>query len=217
MINPQAIINYNRTKAEKEELLMFLVCVAGKTAKTVVKQLDKFLSLPCGRFANTPFEKIRYWHNFGGGLNKLRKNLEFVKFGQYNRIEKAFVQMANSGIDLNTCTLEDLMKIHGIGRKSASCFLMWTRKGQRVSGLDTHLLKYLSHLKVLANKVRHTLDERHEELLKLLNSVEIPKSTPSSKKVYDTLEKAFLLDCDIREQKPEDRDLEIWKRYANKG
>lgn len=227
MINPQNIIDYNRTEAEKQELLMFLVCVAGKKATTVAKQLENYLHpmaeyTPTGKLKKshqtglTPFEVVKFQNILGILEDRLRQ----VRFGQYNRISKAFTQMAESGLDLDTCTLQDLMKIHGIGRKSASCFLMWTRRGQRVSGLDTHLLKYLRNLKKDFNDalaVGVKFNKGHNEVITLLNSVEIPKSTPGSKKVYDALEQAFLLSADLTGQTPEDWDLWIWKRYANKG
>lgn len=178
MIDPQNIINYNRTDAELEEVLLFLVLVAGKTASVVSRQLEGFLQ------GQPPFTTIRQIDDLEGALKAHRT-------GQYTRTVKAFRQLVNSGMNLRTCTLDDLTAIHGIGRKSASCFLMWTRRGQRVSGLDTHLLAELREL-----------------------GHDAPKSTPGSKKVYDRLEKVFLDLADAAGMSPEDFDLAIWKKRS---
>lgn len=190
MIDPNNIIKYDRNQYELEELILFLICVAGKKASTVVVMLDKFLTTDV---SINPFGLIRQRKAEGN----LRDHLEKVKFGQYNKIEKAFVQIAESNFDLKTCSKEDLMSIHGIGRKSASCFLAWTRKGEKVAMLDTHLLKWLM---------------LHQAFIE----VTVPKSTPSSKKVYDTLENFYLSHCENIGLDPTEYDLEIWRHYSNR-
>lgn len=212
MIDPNNIIDFNRTETELQELILFLVCVAGKTAKTVSKQLNNFL----GAIENTkytPFDLIKVLDKH----NSVELSLRICRFGQYTKLTRAFRELANSNLDLKTCSLEDLIKIHGIGRKSASCFLAWTRKDVQVAMLDTHLLKYLAKIKFDLNNLDfyHLHREAGEqEILDLLNSVAIPKSTPSSKKVYDTLEKAYLKICFFLGKNPTEYDLELWRGYA---
>jgi thermostable 8-oxoguanine DNA glycosylase len=205
MIDPNNIINYRRTNEELEELLLFLVCVAGKKASTVSKQLELFLKTDV---VVSPFNLIKVRNAEG----LLRFHLERGRFGQYTKIGRAFRELANSGLNLKTCTNEDLIAIHGIGRKSASCFLAWTRRGENVAMLDTHILKYLREIKSYnlegIDYWKPTVDK--------LNSVNIPKSTPSNKRVYDTLEQAYLEICDIYGQNPTEFDLKIWKFYSQK-
>ena len=187
MIDPNNIINYNRTTSELEELILFLVAVAGKNAATTSKNLDRFLSDYC---PFTPFKVVKLFHE-----SKLKDVLRHYGFGCYNRLARAFTELAESNLDLRTCTLEDLMQIHGIGRKSASCFLAWTREMVNVAMLDTHLMKYI----------------RHE-----LGYTDAPKATPSTKKQYDFYEKIYLDHCSRLQVNPTYYDLEIWRSYANK-
>lgn len=207
MVDPNNIIKYDRTRAEKEELILFLICVAGKKASTVSRQLNQFLLAP-----HEPFLWVKMLIESG----TLEQSLRMYRFGQYTKLTKAFTQIANSNLDLDTCTKEDLMKIHGIGRKSASCFLAWTREGEQVAMLDTHILKHLKHLQ----QVFPYYPKGHPEynargLRTMLHGVNIPKNTPSSKKLYDILEKAFLEYAKILHRNPTEVDLEIWKHYAN--
>lgn len=220
MINPNQIINFNRTGEELEELILFLVCVAGKKASTVAVQLDNWIKNSGVRTNPFAHIMIRDYIPIGENETVLLKTLKKAGFGCYSRLERAFRELANSNLDLRTCTKEDLMQIHGIGRKSASCFLAWTRKGEKVAMLDTHLLKYLKavqeNLKML---VANDLLEHVPVLQPLGNYIDIniPKSTPSSKRLYDSLEQMFILICEAREVDPTEYDLEIWRYYSAKG
>jgi len=185
MIDPRNIINHNRTEAELEELALFLVMVAGKQAKTTAIKLDKFL----GKNAHQPFLYIRSLvDNF-----LLTTRLKEIRAGQYNRIALAFQDLALSRKDLKTITVEELEQMHGIGPKSARCFLSWTRPDVQYAMLDTHILKYL------------------RDILKVPN---VPKSTPSGKK-YLELEKVFLDHAKLLNRNPAELDLEIWKSYQH--
>ena len=68
---------------------------------------------------------------------------------------------------------------------------MSSRPKARVACLDTHLLKYLAE-----RGVRN-----------------VPKSTPSSKKQYERLERVFL-SLVPKNKTPAEFDLEIWNSYA---
>lgn len=200
MIDPQNIINYDRTEAELQELIMFLLVTAGKKATTSARLLNEFLMKPEPVMPDsTPFQKILQLDDRDRTLddgtfeNMLEFRIKTSSLGQYTRLTRAFRELAHSGLDLKTCSLQDLMGIFGIGRKSASCFLMWTRKGQRVSGLDVHLLAELREL-----------------------GYDAPLSTPSSLKVYDRLESIVLELADESGLSPEAWDLQVWKRRTDR-
>lgn len=198
MINPYEITNYNRSNSELEELLMFCIVVAGKTAHIQASKLDNFLieskeSLkfiyPENSFDNSsPFEI----------LSLLKRNdillFEIVKakLGQYNKIYNAFDYLVNNKIDLSTCTTEELEKIPGVGLKTSRFFILHSRQINSIAVLDVHILKFLGTL-----------------------GYDVPKTTPNKKKYY-YLEEKFLEYCKLKNIQPAEADLEIWKSYARK-
>lgn len=189
MVNASDIINYNRTDAELEELILFLVCVAGKNADTTARLLDTFFYTVDFELVS-PFNQIREINTVSG---MLLTRLKESRLGCYTKLEKAFYQLANSKINLRTCTLEELMEIHGVGRKSASCFLAWTREGVKVAMLDTHLLREIADW----------------------GTVNVPKSTPASKREYDRLENIYLTRCEDLKVNPTEYDLQIWVKRSS--
>lgn len=186
MTDPQDIIKFDRTDEQLEHLALFLIAVAGKNAETTVKCLNKFMD-------NTvkPFALVRHRDD----ENTLNTHIKNCGFGCHTRLTKAFADIAKAGLNLKTCSREDLLKIHGIGMKSANCFLSWTRKGMKLAMLDTHLLAEMRDLKL---------------------TTDIPKSTPSSKKEYERLEKVWLDYCKKLKVNPVEYDLEVWKRRSSK-
>jgi thermostable 8-oxoguanine DNA glycosylase len=188
MIDPNNIINLNRNTAEKEELLLFLVCVAGKKATTVARQLQEFLK-PMSQ-NDTPFSYVRTF----GSQEALREYLEKKKlFGCYTSRSKAFWQLVHLDADLDTISLENLLRVHGIGLKSASCYLLWTQEDVRVAGLDTHVLAELRDL-----------------------GYDAPRSTPGNLKEYDKWQEVVLKLVDQSGLSPAEWDLQLWKRRSNK-
>jgi len=135
MIDPAHITNFNQTDKQLEEVLLFWVLVAGKTASIISKALEKILnSLP----GSTPFEKIR-----GVGKNNLPKLLKDHGIGCFNLKARALWELVNSNLNLKTCSVDDLEKIYGIGPKTARCFIIHSRPNASCAGLDTHILKFL--------------------------------------------------------------------------
>ncbi|UIS25241.1 hypothetical protein [Erythrobacter phage vB_EliS-L02] len=133
LIDPEDVINYERSDAELELWWMFSCVVAGKTARTQAKLLDAMLaSLP----GESPFDKIRKL-----SYNQLRDVLIESRLGQYNRLIRTFWQSLD--LDLRNCSIEDLEAVHGVGPKTARMFVMMSRPGQRCAALDTHVLKHL--------------------------------------------------------------------------
>ena len=188
LINPKKITDFNRTKADLELFAIFAVCVAGKKAQqTADKVNDHFRDTETPTKRLTPFETIK-------SLIKIRvfgAYLQMAKVGQYKRIYRALRDLAESGIDLKTCSVEDLEAIHGIGPKTSRFIIMHSRPNQRLATLDTHILRWMRD-----------------------QGIETPKATPQSKKLYKELEQKFLTLCDKRAILPSQLDLKIWKQYS---
>lgn len=183
MINPNEVTNFNRTPNELEEFLLFCIVVAGKNSQQQSVKLDKFLYDTMCDYVS-PFNRITLWMQ----ENILLERLKTYKIGQYTRILTAFEDVSFSLKDkLDTCTLEDLNSVKGIGPKTARFFLLHSRPNQNIAVLDTHILKWLG-------------SKGHK----------VPKSTPSGKK-YKELEDIFLSYCKEYNMTPSELDLKIWK------
>ena len=135
MIDPVKITNFKRTREELEELLIFCILVAGKTASIQAKKLELFLRKD--KYNSSPFSLISEYIDKGILLSKIQES----KLGQYNRLQKAFTQILE--LDVFKCTVQQLEAITGIGPKTARFFLLHSRANQKLAVLDTHLLKWL--------------------------------------------------------------------------
>lgn len=190
MINPYEITNYNRSKEELEEFLLFTIVVAGKTAYIQSKKLEQFLS-DCKNTYNchnsSPFEILKLLQEENVLLYCIIKS----KLGQYNKIHNAFKYIAKSDIDLKICTLEELEKIPGVGPKTSRFFLLHSRVCD-VAILDTHILKWFKNI----------------------GYNNAPKTTPSSRTTYKKWEDIFLDYCHDNGLSPASLDLSIWKSFA---
>lgn len=188
MIDPTKITNFKSTKEELEEALLFWVAVAGKSAIPTAKRLDQLLrdvsALPFAPLK--PFDDLR---REGTSPVIMAELLKKYGFGCYQSKGKTFYDLMQRNLDLKTCTVDDLMAIHGIGPKTARCFLIHTRPNARYAGLDTHILRYLR-------------DQGHNA----------PMSTPTGKK-YLLWEKVFL-DLVPADKPVAELDLEIWRLYS---
>ena len=186
MIDPSNITDYNLTPHKLEEALLFWICVAGKTAKTIAPRLDNLLNSLEG---NSPFEKIK-----NTGLDQLSVKLKENGIGCYSIKAKSLWDLVNSGLDLSTCTVDDLEGVYGIGMKTSRCFLIHSRSETNCAGLDTHVLKFLR-------------DMGHD----------VPRSTPGSKKKYKEIEQLFLNYVNDSHMSVAELDLYIWRLYSNGG
>jgi len=137
MIDFNKITNYNRTRHELEEFALFSIMVAGKTAKTVARQLNEFLEAIPG---SSPFDKITHLIEAGQLLRTMKKH----RLGMYQKLNKAFREIIQ--YDLRSITVEDLEQIHGIGPKTARFFILHSRAKAQHAVLDTHILKYMRTL-----------------------------------------------------------------------
>lgn len=171
------------TRPELEEFALFAVMVAGKTADGTRKKLAQFL----GGY-NQPFDGVRWYISRG----ILGRELRRARVGQYHRINGAFRGLVK--LDLETCTVQDLEAIKGIGPKTARFFILHTRPGARLAALDTHILRFLRSLGI----------------------ADVPRSTPPAGPKYARLEAEFLRVCTMLDREPKDLDLEIWNASTKK-
>jgi len=193
MVDPSTITVYNASDNDLEELVLFWICAAGKNGRTAARCLDNLLADLRAWFSPkfSPFQLVRRADQF----LDLPQWLKVSGIGCYNSKARSFVESANSKLDLRTCTPDDLETIHGIGMKTARCFVIHSRPGVRYAGLDTHILKHL-RAKGIHN---------------------VPKSTPGSKKEYKRLEREVLKLADTAGMSPADYDLMIWNKYSVKS
>jgi len=191
MIDVFNITDYHRSKAELEELLLFCICVAGKTAVQISKALDEFLRKGYDKYRNckTPLAILHRLIK----ENELMNAIKDSRLGQHNKLFKAFTYLCDHPINLKKCSIEQLEKVPGVGLKTSRFFLIHTRPNQKLACLDTHILKYLRSC-----------------------GYEVPKSTPSTEKQYKEIEKKFLKKACASGMDLAEFDLSIWKRYAVK-
>lgn len=191
MVDPVHFTNFNHTLVELEEKVLFSILVAGKTALTTAKCLEKFLASlhwKLGIYNQfRPFHCVRQFE-----VAELAEQLHASGIGCQNSKGKSIHQLAHSGLDLRTCTVEQLEKIHGIGPKTARMFVMHTRPNQQYAALDTHILKYLRDC-----------------------GYDVPSLTPRGKR-YRELEIIFLELARRAGKTAADFDLELWNMYRQK-
>lgn len=133
-IDPKSITDYNRTDNELQAFWLFCILVAGKNSDTTSKVLSNIIN------------DLDPWDNLFDGIHKigyegLRDILHKNRTGQYDRISRAIWQSLNT--DLKTCSVEDLVKIHGVGPKTARFFLLHSREFCDEIVLDTHILNWM--------------------------------------------------------------------------
>lgn len=181
MIDPNSITKYDRTDKELLEFWLFCILVAGKKsswAANKVEELNKVFSIDVMFQLDKPLVK---------------NMLMLCSVGQYERISNAIHE--SKSIDLRKAGFLELIQIKGIGRKSASFFLLHSREGWEGVVLDTHLLAFLRD-----------------------NGVSTPKSTPQDAAKYNELE--IELRRLFKEKFPNktlaEADLHVWKVYSGR-
>jgi len=192
MVNPDTITNFKLNRYQLEELLIFWICVAGKTAKTIAPRLEAFMKETHSKLGYSPRKRRPF-----GIIQQLPEWFLALKFKEYalspyNQKARYVKAVANSGLDLKTCTLWDLVALPGIKYKTASCFLMHSRPGLEMAGLDTHVLKFMRAL-----------------------DYDVPKATPTSRKRYEEIERQYLELVKKSGRSAADLDLIIWRVYSS--
>lgn len=187
LFDPYAATNTERSDDELELFLLFCICVAGKKATTISRALDRLLSISPS--SGSPFQKILALDSVPGGL---RAALKESRMGKYGLLERALPMIAKSGMDLRTCSGDDLMKIPGIGFKTSRFFILHSRKGADVAVIDTHILKYLRDIGI----------------------DNVPTIVPNTHAKYERLEKIMLSESHRSGMTPAAFDLAIWTWYS---
>lgn len=194
MIDPYNITNYNRTKNELEEFLLFCIVVAGKTAYIQSKKLEEFLKSINTRLMMpeniSPIQSLKSADQHGILLQEIQK----AKLGQYKKIYAAFKYLIENPIDLKMTWPFILEKVPGIGKKTSRFFLLHSDVNykNRIAILDTHILKF----------IRENIDDK------------APKSTPTNSNTYVLWEDKFIYWCEKNNKDVAEFDLEVWKSYA---
>lgn len=199
MITPTAVTDFNRSNPALEEFLLFGIAVAGKDSDQTAEALERFLSRRPAKetfppqYTQSPFAYIRTLD--GAGL--LRSELEHARLSPYGQRERSFRAVAYSGLNLRTCTADDLQAIPGIGPKTARFFLIHTRPDGGGAALDTHILRWMRDM---------TGDQS------------IPKATPPVS-TYGKWEKLFLdlVAASMPGMNLGEADLLIWTAYSGRG
>lgn len=183
-IDPKNITNFSRTDAELQAFALFAIFCAGKNSDYASKCLARLLH----KCDSTPFEYLR-----GLGETGIHNALVASKIGQYTRLTKAVMGLLN--LDLATCSLDDLMAVHGCGPKTARFFLLHSRPNIECAVLDVNILKYL----------RETFEGA-------------PSSTPTRMTDYAKWEYRFLQIAknDFPHMSIADIDLILWMRYSRR-
>jgi len=189
----------NKFDADTDRLqrfLFFSVAVAGKQAEAVKKKVD----LLAGHL-RTHYAQEAFMGNLSAALDHSQfiNRLKEVRFGQYTKMLNFSQAFMAWPVDLTTATVADLRKYPGVGPKTARFFILYTRPGERLAVLDTHILAWMKEQGVAG----------------------VPKSTPQSESVYTKFERIFLDMCDKRKKTPHQLDDEIWnsrtRSFKKKG
>ena len=193
MINPAEVTNYNRTHSELEEFLLFGINVAGKKSAIEAPKLERFLIGLKDRYGSactdrkSPFSLIRYaWAE--GTLQGLMKEYGIAphtqRFNSYCDVLHI--------VDLYTIPLNSLLKVRGVGLKTARFFLSHSREDFDEPMLDTHILSFIR-------------DQGYTD---------VPKTTPQSPTVYAKWASIFRDFARQLGKTVTDLDLEVWKTYS---
>jgi hypothetical protein len=194
VVDPINLTNFNRTNNELEEVILFGILVAGKNAITTSKSLDRFLR----DFSHIDISPLKIFSHFE--LDKLPSLAVVLKdygFGCMTNKSKGIYQLVRSGLDLRTCTVSELEKIHNIGMKTSRMFVLHTRENAEHIPLDVHILHYLSDL-----------------------GYSVPRTTPGSKKCpkkYLEVEQLAMKVARSEGKTYADWDLNVWRIYREKS
>jgi hypothetical protein len=168
---------------DAEYWAIYAVIVAGKSASFAESRMEALDNLWCKELpANVGwFTRIlEMWRT-----SALDWFLRQAKTGNYTKLNRCLPILALR--DVETCTVEELEEIPGIGPKTSRFFMLMTRPKSRVAALDVHVLRWLR-------------EQGHDA----------PEQTPQSRRKYRELEEIFLKEADKRGMTPRDLDWEIW-------
>jgi thermostable 8-oxoguanine DNA glycosylase len=204
---------FDASHAQLESQILLSAFVAGKTARVQQKKLEQFWLevwicwARKNRWHESTYnfqrleQKPPWWWLTELTQQEVRACLEAAKVGQYTRLTKfivtVFSAIAARKLDLKTCTREELIQYPGFNLKSASFFLLFTRREaeDQMACLDTHILAYLREKGIAS---------------------EAPKSSPSGKQ-YLELEQKWLQHKRAINRNGAELDFEIWLERSSKS
>ena len=177
-ICPSNITNTKRTVPQLEAFSLFAVAVAGKRSEGTARKTNSMLE---GK--SKPFAYLRK-----GRVDGILKR---HKIGQYDRLGTAIDGLKK--LDLKKCSQDDLLKVRGIGPKTANFFLLHSREGYDGAVLDTHILRWVREV----------------------HKLPAPKTTPSgnSYKNWEVIAKKCMKKS-YPQKSLADADLLIWKKMS---
>jgi thermostable 8-oxoguanine DNA glycosylase len=184
MIDAFDVTNFERSQEELEEFFVFCVLVAGKTAVIQSKKQEEAKEVFERKLSMTGswFELLK-----ASSEQLICEVLKEVKMGQYKRLAPCLKKA--SELNLQTCSLEELEAIPGIGMKTSRFFLLHSRKDFPAAALDTHIVSWLLEECGIAGNI-------------------------NTKQGYLKLEQAFLDECIRRAVSPAELDLTVWSSRA---
>ncbi len=110
----------------------------------------------------------------------------------YKTKARTFHELAFSGFNLRTCTVEDLESIFGIGLKTSRFFMVHNRPDSNYAVLDVHILRWMKD-----------------------HGYDVPENTPSTAKTYKKIEQQFLAASNESGMSRAAFDLAIWNEYSS--
>lgn len=202
-VKPETLIDYKRNLEQLEELIIYLILVAGGNSNRTITSMEK-LDAKCETRYPLSFDNIRQLcvagHSTTGTFvnqTQLANILKECGFRLYNQranfLLRAYNTVRYDISGLRKASVDELEKIPGIGMKSARLFLMATRPNVQLAALDTHIMKFLRDNEYI---------NADEKLI-----------TPTSKRKYKRFESIFLNHVP-KPFSPAEYDLAIWNIYA---
>jgi endonuclease III len=131
MIDPTSVTNFERTDDELQEFMLFCIAVAGKRSDIAAAKINQLLTY---LGSGSPFQRLK---EVGVEVSMRR-----VGLGPYKQ-RTVPTTLAVLDLDLQKCSLNELLCIPGMGPKTARMFLLHSRPSQEYVVLDTHLLRWL--------------------------------------------------------------------------
>lgn len=181
-ITQDDILKFDATDNELEEQILFWIVAAGKSSKSAAKAIKKLLA---------PYRHTWPFAAIADMQHRLPNALRDAGIGCYFHKSRSMLELVHSGINLRTCTPQDLEQIYGIGPKTSRCFILYSRRNARYAGLDRHMLKFLSDA-----------------------GFNVPRLTPGNPKRYEKIEQIVLQLADTAGMAPAEFDAVVWNHYA---
>lgn len=201
MVEPRTPLNTERTADQLDSFMLFCVLVAGKNADVAANVVNRMM-------LDKP-KDVR-------PLQWLADNthlLHFYKVGQYSRVTKTIQGLLE--LDLRSCTMEELINVHGVGLKTASFFLLYTRQCE-VAVLDRHVLRWLKD-NFDAAKSRGLTSNRSGASTRITKE-DVPDQAPTEPGKYMSLQREVMKRIAVvfPGLSAAEADLQIWLQYSGR-